>query len=158
MGDGSMDFNLRRAIRRLAARRCSNCSGPAAGLASHPAGCGNGPQSSAGSADSGARLVSGSPSHHGSSWVHPATARGAAITVGGLRISLLTVTKGVLSLTALLWAATLVSTVFDRRITRVTQITPRARVLLGKLLKTTLVSVAVLLSLTSIGVDLSTFA
>jgi small-conductance mechanosensitive channel len=82
----------------------------------------------------------------------------AAITVGGLRISLLTVTKGVLSLTVLLWAATLVSTVFERRITRVSQITPRARVLLGKLLKTTLVSLAVLLSLTSIGVDLSTFA
>ena len=82
----------------------------------------------------------------------------AAITVGGLRISLLTVTKGVLSLTVLLWAATLVSTLFDRRITRVSQITPRARVLLGKLLKTTLVSLAVLLSLTSIGVDLSTFA
>jgi small-conductance mechanosensitive channel len=82
----------------------------------------------------------------------------AAISVGGLRISLLTVTKGVLSLTVLLWAATLVSTVFDRRITRVSQITPRARVLLGKLLKTTLVSLAVLLSLTSIGVDLSTFA
>jgi small-conductance mechanosensitive channel len=82
----------------------------------------------------------------------------AAITVGGLRISLLTVTKGVLSLTVLLWAATLVSTLFDRRITRVAQITPRARVLLGKLLKTTLVSLAVLLSLTSIGVDLSTFA
>jgi len=81
-----------------------------------------------------------------------------AITVGGLRISLLTVTKGVLSLTVLLWAATLVSTLFDRRITRVSQITPRARVLLGKLLKTTLVSLAVLLSLTSIGVDLSTFA
>jgi len=82
----------------------------------------------------------------------------AAITVGGLRISLLTVMKGVLSLTVLLWAATLVSTVFERRITRVSQITPRARVLLGKLLKTTLVSLAVLLSLTSIGVDLSTFA
>ena len=82
----------------------------------------------------------------------------AAITVGGLRISLLTVTKGVLSLTVLLWAATLVSTLFDRRITRISQITPRARVLLGKLLKTTLVSLAVLLSLTSIGVDLSTFA
>jgi small-conductance mechanosensitive channel len=83
---------------------------------------------------------------------------GAAVTVGGLRISLLTVTKGVLSLTVLLWAATLASTLFERRITRVVQITPRARVLLGKLLKTTLVSLAILLSLTSIGVDLSTFA
>jgi small-conductance mechanosensitive channel len=82
----------------------------------------------------------------------------AAIVVGGLRVSLLTVTKGVLSLTVLLWAASLTSKLFERRITRVSQITPRARVLLGKLLKATLVSVAVLLSLVSIGIDLSTFA
>ena len=82
----------------------------------------------------------------------------AAIVVGGLRVSLLTVTKGVLSVTILLWAASLASKLFERRITRVSQITPRARVLLGKLLKTTLVSLAVLLSLVSIGIDLSTFA
>ena len=82
----------------------------------------------------------------------------AAIVTGGLRVSLLTVTKGMLSLTILLWAASLASKLFERRITRVSQITPRARVLLGKLLKTTLVSVAVLLSLVSIGIDLSTFA
>jgi small-conductance mechanosensitive channel len=82
----------------------------------------------------------------------------AAILVGGLRVSLLTVVKGVLSLTVLLWAATVVSALFERRMTRVSEITPRARVLLGKLLKTTLVILAVVLSLTSIGVDLSTFA
>jgi small-conductance mechanosensitive channel len=82
----------------------------------------------------------------------------AAILVGGLRVSLLTVVKGVLSLTVLLWAATVGSALFERRMTRVADITPRARVLLGKLLKTTLVTLAVVLSLTSIGVDLSTFA
>ena len=82
----------------------------------------------------------------------------AAIFVGGLRVSLLTVVKGVLSLTVLLWAATLASQLFERRITHISQITPRARVLLGKLLKTTLVTLAVVLSLASIGVDLSTFA
>ena len=82
----------------------------------------------------------------------------AAITVGGLRVSLLTVTKGVLSLTLLLWVATVTSKLFERRITRVSEITPRARVLLGKLLKTTLVTLAILLSLATIGVDLSTFA
>jgi small-conductance mechanosensitive channel len=82
----------------------------------------------------------------------------AAIFVGGLRVSLLTVVKGVLSLTVLLWAASLASQLFERRITHVSQITPRARVLLGKLLKTTLVTLAVVLSLASVGVDLSTFA
>ena len=82
----------------------------------------------------------------------------AAILAGGLRVSLLTVVKGVLSLTVLLWAATVISALFERRMTRVLEITPRARVLLGKLLKTTLVTLAVVLSLSSIGVDLSTFA
>jgi small-conductance mechanosensitive channel len=82
----------------------------------------------------------------------------AAVLIGGLRVSLLTVVKGVLSLTVLLWAATVGSALFERRMTRVSEITPRARVLLGKLLKTTLVTLAVVLSLASIGVDLSTFA
>jgi len=82
----------------------------------------------------------------------------AAILVGGLRVSLLTVVKGVLSLTVLLWTATVGSALFERRMTRVSEITPRARVLLGKLLKTTLVTLAIVLSLASVGVDLSTFA
>src|ERR1700751_2723464 len=81
-----------------------------------------------------------------------------AVVVGGLRGSILTVAKGVLSLAMLLWAATVASNLFDRRITRVSEITPRARVLLGKLIKATLVTLAVVLSLTSIGVDLTTFA
>jgi hypothetical protein len=55
-----------------------------------------------------------------------------AVVVGGLRVSILTVVKGVLSLAVLLWAATVASNVFERRITCVSEITPRARVLLGK--------------------------
>jgi small-conductance mechanosensitive channel len=81
-----------------------------------------------------------------------------AVVVGGLRISILTVVKGVVSLGVLLWVATVVSEVFERRITRVPEITPRARVLLGKLIKATLVTLAVVVSLTSIGIDLSSFA
>ena len=46
----------------------------------------------------------------------------------------------------LLWAATVASNLFERRITRVSEITPRARVLLGKLLKATLVTLAVVFS------------
>lgn len=81
-----------------------------------------------------------------------------ALQVGGLRVSILTVLRGVVSLAVLLWAATLASNLFERRITRVPEITPRAQVLFGKLIKTTLVTLAVVLSLTSIGVDFSTFA
>jgi small-conductance mechanosensitive channel len=81
-----------------------------------------------------------------------------AIQAGGLRVSVLTVVRGVISLAVLLWAATFTSNLFERRITRVPEITPRAQVLLGKLTKTTLITLAVVLSLTSIGVDFSTFA
>ena len=69
-----------------------------------------------------------------------------AVVIGGLRVSILTVVKGVLSLAMLLWAATVASNLFERRITRVPEITPRARVLLGKLLKATLVTLAVVFS------------
>jgi hypothetical protein len=55
----------------------------------------------------------------------------------------------------LLWVATLGSNLFERRIARVPEITPRAQVLLGKLIKATLITLAVVLSLTSIGVDFS---
>ena len=47
-----------------------------------------------------------------------------AIVVGGLRVSILTVVKGVLSLAMLLWAATVASNLFERRITRVSEIPP----------------------------------
>jgi small-conductance mechanosensitive channel len=83
---------------------------------------------------------------------------GVAIQIGGLRVSILTVIRGVISLAILLWAASLGSSLFERRLTRVPEITPRAQVLLGKLIKATLITLAIVLSLTSIGVDFSTFA
>ena len=81
-----------------------------------------------------------------------------ALVIGGMRVSILTVVRGVVSLGVLLRATTLFSPLFESRITRHPEITPRARVLLGKLIKVTLVTIAVVLSLTSIGLDLSTFA
>jgi small-conductance mechanosensitive channel len=82
----------------------------------------------------------------------------AALTIGQLRVSVLGVIKGVASLTVLLSAATAVSRLFERRITRVSELSPRARVLFGKLLKITLVTLAVVVALTSVGFDLSTLA
>lgn len=81
-----------------------------------------------------------------------------AITLGNLRVSALTVIKGFLSLAVLLWVAMFASRVFDRRITHVADLTPRAQVLFGKLLKITLVTLAFVLALTSVGIDLSSFA
>ncbi len=50
------------------------------------------------------------------------------------------------------------SRLFEQRITRAKALTPRAQVLLGKLLKVTLISIAVVFALTSVGIDLSTLA
>ncbi len=81
-----------------------------------------------------------------------------AITVAGLRISALLVIKGMLSLGILLWAAIIASRVFERRITQSSRLTPTLQVLIVKLLKIVLVSIAVVLALSTVGIDLTAFA
>ncbi|MEQ8602507.1 MAG: mechanosensitive ion channel [Marivibrio sp.] len=82
----------------------------------------------------------------------------AAIEVGELRVSVLMVVKGVLSLAVLLWAATALSGVLERRFQAVPELTPSVQVLLAKLAKVTLVVLAIVIGLKSIGVDLTAFA
>jgi small-conductance mechanosensitive channel len=81
-----------------------------------------------------------------------------AITAGGLRISALLVIKGMLSLAVLLWAALVTSRVFERRITQSSRLTPTLQVLIVKLLKIVLVSIAVVVALSAVGIDLTAFA
>jgi small-conductance mechanosensitive channel len=81
-----------------------------------------------------------------------------AITFGELRISLLTVVKGVLTLALLLWAAATLSRFLERRISRVSDLTPSVQVLMGKLLKITLITLAVVIALNSVGIDLTALA
>ena len=82
----------------------------------------------------------------------------AAVNVGQLRVSVLGVIKGAVSLAVLLSAASFVSRLFEQRITQVAELSPRARALFGKLLKITLVTLAIIFALTSVGFDLSTLA
>lgn len=82
----------------------------------------------------------------------------AAINVGELRLSALLVVKGILSLALLLWVAIVVSETMERRIRRSPNLAPSVRVLLGKLLKITLIVVAILAALSYVGIDLTAFA
>ncbi|MCR9220664.1 MAG: mechanosensitive ion channel [Alphaproteobacteria bacterium] len=82
----------------------------------------------------------------------------AALTMGELRVSVLMVVKGVLSLAVLLWAATALSGLLERRFQAVPELTPSVQVLLAKLTKVTLVVLAIVIGLKSIGVDLTAFA
>ncbi|WP_120496393.1 mechanosensitive ion channel family protein [Kiloniella sp. EL199] len=82
----------------------------------------------------------------------------AALDVGGLRISILMVLKGVISLAVLLWAAIAFSSLLERRVKAVPELTPSVQVLLGKLLKVTFIGIAVIVGLKTVGIDLSAFA
>lgn len=81
-----------------------------------------------------------------------------AINLGDLRFSTLTVLKAVLSLAALLWIATIVGRILERRIAAVATLTPSFQVLIVKLLKIVLAVIAVFMALRSVGIDLTAFA
>lgn len=81
----------------------------------------------------------------------------ADITFGDFRISALTVIKGIIALGILLWVANFLSTLLERRINRATTLTPSIQVLFSKLLKVVLVVIAIVVALSSVGIDLTAF-
>jgi small-conductance mechanosensitive channel len=81
-----------------------------------------------------------------------------AITLGGLRVSALLVIKGMISLAVLLWGALALSSLLERRIRALRDLTPSVQVLLGKLLKITLLTIAILVALNTVGIDLTALA
>jgi small-conductance mechanosensitive channel len=82
----------------------------------------------------------------------------AAVYVGHLRVSALTVIKAVLLLALLLWLSTVLGRVLERRITSFESLTPSLRVLVVKLLKIVLTIIAVVAALQTVGIDLTAFA
>jgi small-conductance mechanosensitive channel len=83
---------------------------------------------------------------------------GIGIEVGGVYLSLLSVATVVLELAILLWLAMVCSRLLDHRIRKARSLTPSIQVLMGKLMKSTLVVVAFVIALKSIGIDLTAFA
>lgn len=81
-----------------------------------------------------------------------------ALELGAVRISMLTVTKAVFVLAVLLWAATLLSSVLESRLRHSPNLTPSVKVLFGKLLKFSLITIAVLAAVSATGVDLTVLA
>ncbi len=82
----------------------------------------------------------------------------AGANFGSVRISALAVLKGILALAVLLWAATVVSNIFENRIKAAPNLTPSVRVLLSKLFKISLIILVVLAAVSSVGIDISAFA
>lgn len=81
----------------------------------------------------------------------------AGFQVGNFRLSILNVLKATLLLGVLLWLAASTGNFLDRRIQSSQELTPSLRVLIGKVLRITLIAVAALLAMSGIGIDLTAF-
>ncbi|PJB71969.1 MAG: mechanosensitive ion channel family protein [Alphaproteobacteria bacterium CG_4_9_14_3_um_filter_47_13] len=80
------------------------------------------------------------------------------ITLGTFRLSALSIVKGILALFMLLYAALFLSGFLERKVQSATSLTISSRVLIGKIIRVTLVTFALLIGVTSAGIDLSLFA
>ena len=81
-----------------------------------------------------------------------------ALNLGNIRLSLLTVLKSMFYFGIGLWAAVLASRALEQRLEHLPSLTPSVRVLFGKLLKGGLITLAVLVSLASAGIDFTALA
>ncbi len=78
--------------------------------------------------------------------------------VGSFHFSVLSVSKGILALALLLYGATFTSSILERRLRRVSGLTMSSKVLMSKILRVTLIIFALLIAITSAGIDLSLLA
>jgi small-conductance mechanosensitive channel len=82
----------------------------------------------------------------------------AAIVIGGLRITALLALKTTALLLLALWIAVALANFLDTRLQAVRDLTPSIKVLLGKLIRVALITFAVLVVLSSVGIDFSALA
>jgi small-conductance mechanosensitive channel len=83
---------------------------------------------------------------------------GIALQIGNVRVTALSVAKGVFYLVVLLWLANLVSGILETRIRKLPTLTPSVQVLFAKLLKIALIAIAAVVAINSVGIDLTAFA
>jgi small-conductance mechanosensitive channel len=89
-----------------------------------------------------------------------ATLDAPAVTlmIGGLRVTPLLVLKTTALLLITVWAANAISNFLDKRVQGFTDLTPSIQVLISKLIRIVLVTLAIVIALNSLGIDLSVLA
>ena len=87
-----------------------------------------------------------------------ATLDSIGFSIGEFRLSALSVAKGVLGIFVLMYAALFLANLTDRKIQTVKSLNPSSRVLISKIARVFLVVTALLIGITSAGIDLSLFA
>lgn len=83
---------------------------------------------------------------------------GVSFQAGELHISLLGTLKGIATLIVMLWLAGVASRFTEHRIQAMPNLTPSAQVLLSKFLKISLITLALLVGINSLGIDLTALA
>ena len=81
-----------------------------------------------------------------------------AVYVGSLRVSVLLLVKGAVTLALFLWLASTFARVLETRLRRLSELTPAMQVLTLKLVRFALITLAVVLALGSVGIDLTALA
>jgi small-conductance mechanosensitive channel len=81
-----------------------------------------------------------------------------AVDIGPLRLSILLLVKGALALALFLWLATLLARVVENRLGRLSELSPAMQVLTSKLVRFALITLATVLALGAVGIDLTAFA
>ncbi len=76
-------------------------------------------------------------------------------SISGFRISLLLIVKIVVVLSLSLWGSIVVSNFVDLRIQRNEDLTPGLRLLIGKMLRVSLITLAAIIAISGIGIDLT---
>ena len=78
--------------------------------------------------------------------------------LGETRVSALDLLRAIVELVLLLWLAVFVSRLLEARVQRAPSLTPSLRVLTSKLIRFSLIALALVVALTSTGIDLTAFA
>jgi len=81
-----------------------------------------------------------------------------SVNLGGFHLSIMVVIKGLILFAILLWLALFFSQTLERRLSTSQRLSPSVRVLFGQLSKIILITVAIVVALASVGVDLTAFA
>ena len=81
-----------------------------------------------------------------------------AMDMGELHISALTIIKGMMALAVLLWLARMASRMLEKRVSKLPNMTPSVQVLLTKLFKIFVITIAIVAAMNSVGIDLTGLA
>ncbi len=80
---------------------------------------------------------------------------GAGFSVGNFRLSILSLLQAIALIGVLVWGASSIGNFLDNRIQKVDELTPSLRVLIGKILRISLIVIGSLVAMSSLGIDLT---